>query len=222
MDERFVRNLTILSGMFGASIVVANLLAGVKLEFFFSTALFGVPLDAIVPAGTIAYAITFPITDIVDEVYGKRPALWIVWAGLVAEVAMLALVLVDYGIPALEPGMQEMYEAAFMMQPRIVAASIVAYLVSQHHDVWAFLKIKEVTKGRHLWLRNNLSTMVSQFLDTTIFTVIAFGGLFPIWVIVSMIISTWLVKLIVALCDTPFVYLGARLLRGAWRPRATF
>lgn len=202
--------LVVLGGIFAASIVMANVLAGVKLEVIGSLPLIGA---LIVPAGTIAYAWTFPITDIVDEVYGRREALYIVWAGLGAEIAMLILILLDLPIPALEPAMQEAYNRVFLMQPRIVAASIAAYIVAQHHDVWAFMKWREVTKGRHLWIRNNASTMVSQLIDSTIFTSIAFGGTVSISVLGSMILTMWIVKVAIAALDTPFVYLGSMLLQ---------
>ncbi len=202
--------LVFLAGVFAASIVMANVLAGVKLEVIGVLPLIGA---LVVPAGTIAYAWTFPITDIVDEVYGKREALYIVWAGLGAEMAMLVLLLLDYPIPALEPGMQELYNTVFLQQPRIVAASITAYIVAQHHDVWAFWKWREITRGRHLWLRNNASTVVSQLIDSTVFITIAFAGTVPLTVLASMILTTWIVKTVIAVLDTPFVYLGATLLK---------
>ncbi len=201
--EKDLLVLTVLSGVFAASIVFANIAAGVKLAVF---------LGLVVPAGTIAYSVTFPITDIVDEVYGKRRAVYIVWAGLAAEVAALALMYAETLLPPLEPGMQERYLEVFTPQLRIVAASIVAYLASQHHDVWAFWKWREVTKGRHLWIRNNASTMVSQLIDSGLFVTVAFYGLFPIDVIIEMIVSMWLFKVVIAALDTPFVYLGVALL----------
>ncbi len=199
LSEKDVVLLNVLAGIFAASIVVANLAAGVKLECF---------LGFIVPAGTVAYAFTFPITDIVDEIYGKRRAVYIVWAGLAAELIMLVLLGIDYLIPALEPEMQTLYERVFGMQVRIVAASIVAYIVSQHHDVWAFWFWRRITKGKYLWMRNNASTIVSQFIDSAIFTTIAFGDIVSIAELLNMVISMWLFKVIIAVMDTPFVYLG--------------
>ncbi len=215
VEEKFYTSrdlavLVVLGGIFAASIVMANILAGVKLEVIGTLPLIGA---LIVPAGTIAYAWTFPITDIVDEVYGKREALYIVWAGLGAEIAMLVLIFLDMPIPALEPGMQSLYNQVFLLQPRIVAASIVAYIVAQHHDVWAFWKWKKITRGKHLWLRNNASTIVSQLIDSTIFTTIAFGGTVPLTTLGSMILTMWLVKVAIALLDTPFVYAGSIFLK---------
>ena len=182
LNERDLLVLTVLAGIFGATIMFANIAAGIKLINF---------LGLVVPAGTIAYAITFPITDIIDEVYGKRRAVYIVWAGLAAELAILALIGLDHLLPPLEPEMQSIYDRVFSPQLRIVFASIVAYLISQHHDVWAFWKWRELTGGRWLWLRNNASTVVSQLIDSTIFTILAFVGIYPTAIVVNMVLTMW-------------------------------
>jgi uncharacterized integral membrane protein (TIGR00697 family) len=90
---------------------------------------------------------------------------------------------------------------------------MVAYLVSQLHDVWAFLFWRRVTKGKHLWLRNNLSTMASQLLDSVIFITLAFAGTVELSVLGNMIAGQYLVKFILALADTPFCYLAVRWAR---------
>jgi len=202
--EREALILSLMASMFGAVIVLANVAAGVKLE---------VVLGLVVPAGTLAYAVTFIITDIVDELWGKRRAVYIVWGGLAAEIIMLVLIGIEYRIPALNPSQEELFKTVFSSQPRIVLASIIAYLVSQHHDVWAFWKLREFTRGRLLWLRNNASTMVSQLIDTTIFITIAFAGTVTGTVLVNMILATWLFKVLVAALDTPVVYAGVSLIR---------
>ena len=199
--------VAVLSGLFGGAIVLANVMAAVKLDYL---ELAG--LAIIVPAGTIAYSVTFPVTDIVDEVYGRRAALHVVWGGLAAELGMLALIALEHPLPPLEPGMQELYERVFTPQYRIVAASIAAYLASQHHDVWAFWKWREITRGRWLWLRNNASTSVSQLIDSAVFTAVAFAGALPAAELARMALSLWLVKLLIAAADTPFVYLGVWIL----------
>ncbi len=199
ISERDILILIIFSGVFSASIIFANIAAGIKLTDF---------LGLIVPAGTIAYSITFPITDIVDEVYGKRRAVYIVWAGLAAEIISLLLIGLEGALPAIEASMEEMYARVFYPQLRIVLASIIAYLISQHHDVWAFWKWREVTKGKYLWLRNNASTIISQLIDSTTFTTIAFIGIYDYTIIINMVLSMWLFKVIIALLDTPFVYIG--------------
>ena len=87
---------------------------------------------------------------------------------------------------------------------RLVAASLAAYLISQYHDIWAFLFWKEKTAGRHLWIRNNMSTGVSQLLDTVIFITLAFAGTGT--PLLSLIFGQYVIKLVIALCDTPLVY----------------
>ncbi|MEB3862370.1 MAG: queuosine precursor transporter [Desulfurococcales archaeon] len=205
LSDRDLMVLLILSGMFGAALVYANISAGIK---------FIQILWFVVPAGTIAYAITFTITDVVDEIYGRKGALFIVWGGLAAELVMLLLIGVDKLLPpAAIPNAPppSLYDQVFTPQFRIVAASIIAYLVSQHHDVWAFLKLKELTGGRHLWIRNNASTIVSQLIDSAIFITLAFGSLDAIGATVNMIVSMWLAKVLIAALDTPLVYAGVSL-----------
>jgi len=196
--------IIVLLSIFISSIITANLIAGVKLVNLFGF---------IVPAGFLAYAITFPITDIIDEIYGKKLASYFVWAGFIANITSLVLIWIGYVMPPLQTSMQTLYSKAFVPMTRIVLASMIAYLISQNHDVWAFMFWRKKTNGKWLWLRNNASTMVSQLIDTVIFITIAFCGVVPLNVLITMIGAQYLWKVIVALCDTPFVYLGVKLLK---------
>jgi hypothetical protein len=105
------------------------------------------------------------------------------------------------------------FESVLGFAPRIVVASITAYAISQTHDVYAFHFWRQKTKGKFLWFRNNASTMVSQLIDTVIFITIAFYGVFPTNAILSMIVGQYILKLIIAAVDTPFMYVAV----GAWR-----
>jgi len=205
MRETGVKHLIYLNSIFMAALITANFTAGVKLVDLWGF---------IVPAGFVSYAITFTITDIIDEVYGKREGYWTVRAGFVASVVMLALVWLARIMPPLVPAMQETYVRAFDVTARIVFASMVAYLISQHHDVWAFHWWKIKTKGKWLWLRNNLSTATSQLIDTVLFITIAFYGVVTADILLRMILSQWIWKVVIALADTPFVYLGVHLISG--------
>lgn len=133
-----------------------------------------------------------------------------------------SLILVIYSqIAALYPPASifegnEAFMKVFGATPRIVLASILAYVLSQSHDVWAFHFWKRITGGSHLWLRNNLSTMVSQFIDTLVFITVAFAGTVPGTALSQMVFSQYAVKLIIAAIDTPFVYLGVKLVSGRW------
>ncbi len=196
--------LTVLAALFTTCLLVANIIA-VKLVSIGGW---------IVPAGVIAYPLTFLFTDVITELYGRRVATRVIWIGFSASVLMLALV---YGGKLLPPAVfwegQAAYDTILGMVPRLVLASMVAYLVSQHHDVVAFHFWRNKTGGRFLWLRNNASTMVSQALDTGLFITIAFWGIVPGEVLVNMLVMQYVIKLIIAAGDTPFCYLLVALLR---------
>jgi uncharacterized integral membrane protein (TIGR00697 family) len=166
--------------------------------------------------GNIVYATSFLVTDILSENYGRREARRAVvfgFVGLAALVALMNLALLfrphesDFAQPHLV--------ALFTILPRVTAASLVAYVVSQFHDVWAYHFWRRKFPGaRSIWIRNNLSTLASQAIDTVIFTAGAFVGVFPFEVVLEIALSTYLLKLIVALADTPLVYIARR-----WKDR---
>lgn len=163
--------------------------------------------------GNILYGSIFLATDLLSEVYGKQAARRGVWLGffalIFATISMqLALLFTPHPDDFSQPALQQIF--GFM--PRVVVASLIAYLISQHHDVWAFHFWKEKTAGRFLWLRNNASTWVSQAIDSIVFVTIAFYGVFSPKVLLSVLVTTYLLKLMIALLDTPIVYLGRWML----------
>ncbi|MFQ6066406.1 MAG: queuosine precursor transporter [bacterium] len=168
-----------------------------------------------VPAGVVAYAVTFAMTDTIEEIWGKRYARAIVIAGLLTLGVVLFLMWLAVVLPS-APFWKE--ERAFTRilgikagAIRITIASIVAYFVSQYHDVWAFNFWRRITGERWLWLRNNASTLVSQAIDTSLFISLAFYGVSPIF---PLILGQYFVKLCIALLDTPLVYLLVYCIRG--------
>lgn len=159
--------------------------------------------------GNVLYASVFLATDILSEHHGKEEARRAVLLGFLA--LLMATVYMQIALlftPNAEDFVQPHLQAIFSFMPRVAAASMVAYLVSQLHDVWAFHKIRERTGAKHLWLRNNLSTLASQFLDSAIFTLAAFWGVFPANVVWEIFFTTFLMKAIVACLDTPFIYVA--------------
>ncbi|WP_319470674.1 queuosine precursor transporter [uncultured Pseudodesulfovibrio sp.] len=171
-----------------------------------------------VPAGVLAYSLTFVVSDVISEIWGKKVAGEAVTCGFVALVAVTLLT----GLSVYWPGApfwqnQEAFASVIGSTPRIVAASLLAYFVSQQHDIWLFHLLKDRTNGRALWLRNNLSTMLSQLIDSTIFVTVAFYGVLPVG---EIIFGQWLVKLAIAALDTPVVYALVATLRGKVRPAA--
>jgi hypothetical protein len=157
-----------------------------------------------VPAGVIAYSITFIATDVISEVWGKERARDAVFGGFIALFVVFVLIQISLIWPnAPFWTNNDAFASILGSTSRIIIASLTAYLISQMHDVWAFHFWKRMTNNRHLWLRNNLSTAVSQFLDSFIFVTIAFYGVMPIW---PLIYGQWLIKFLIAVLDTPIVY----------------
>ncbi len=220
-EVRIDRGFAVLTGIFITSLTAANFLAA---KIAMLGKVFGVEL--LVPAGVVAYAITFTATDIIGEVYGKRAANYVVQAGFITQLLLLFYSWTARAFPPapFQAGIAATYDRLITSPPNIVLASLAAYLVSQHHDVWAFHYWKRRTEGRWLWLRNNASTAVSQLIDTSIFITLAFAALpavlggmvVPLALIPNTILGQYLVKLGIALLDTPFVYLGVALYRRSW------
>lgn len=188
-------------------IPIATILANIQVLKMVDLLSIGVTL------GNITYASSFLVTDILSENYGKksaRKAVYIGFFSLTATVVIMNIALVFK--PNEFDFIQESLKNIFAVLPRIAFASLVAYGISQLHDVWAYNFWKNFFPGvKFLWLRNNASTMVSQLLDSIIFTFIAFWGLLPREEFIQILITTYLVKWLVAGVDTPFLYLAQRM-----------
>lgn len=165
--------------------------------------------------GNIVYAGSFLATDILSENHGKKDASRAVAFGFVGIVAVtLFMNLALLFEPAPSDFAHGSLSEIFTLLPRITAASLAAYLVSQLHDIWAYaLWKRKYPSKRLIWLRNNLSTLVSQLIDSVVFTLAAFWGVFSGTVLIEIVITTYVLKVLVAVADTPFVYLAALLHR---------
>ncbi|WP_421379082.1 queuosine precursor transporter [Bacillus salacetis] len=186
----------------GVSTILANLQVIKTIEIFGLTA----------TLGNAMYGTAFLVTDILNEKYGKKEAQKAVWLGfftlLVMTIIMQMVLIFD---PHPDDFAQGSLETIFGMIPRIAIGSLAAYLVSQFADVYIFSFLKKrFPKDSQFWIRNNGSTMLSQLLDTLVFTTIAFLGAFPFDVWIQIVFTTYLLKWIVALLDTPFGYLAKR------------
>ena len=219
---------SILMAGFVMVLVLTNII-GVKLFLAFPellpNGLFGEPIT--LTTGILTYPITFLFTDVVCEVYGRKRANLMVYTGFVMSLLSLILVqiaLVVPGSPVWPAGnpnfetvaaMQAAFDSVFTLPGVLIFASMSAYLVAQLMDVRLFHFWKRVTHGRHLWLRNNGSTIVSQLVDTVIVNSIFLGlGLGLPWDVVGkIIVAGYLFKVGMAALDTPFIYLGVALLR---------
>lgn len=163
--------------------------------------------------GNVAYASIFLATDILSENYGKSSAKLAVILGFICMIATSVIMnLTMRFIPAQGDLAHESISKIFSVMPRVALASLIAYMISQMHDVYSYHYWKKLKPGMtNLWIRNNLSTIVSQFLDSLVFTTIAFYGLYPTGTFISILLSTYLLKAIAAILDTPFMYLAATM-----------
>lgn len=164
------------------------------------------------------YPISFIIADTIAEVWGKPVARRVIWIGLFTN----ALVSVLFTVAVLMPpapffNEQDAYALILGGVPRIVLASMTAYTVSQHLDVNIFIHLRQKTKGRHLWLRNNVAILVSQLIDTSLFTVIAFAGVYPLYALGDIIITEYSIKAALALFGTPLTYMLVYWARGGMK-----
>jgi len=152
--------------------------------------------------GNVVYASIFLATDILSEHFGTREARKGVWIGFFSLVwATIAMQFAINFVPDESDFMLQHVSEIFSFMPRIVLASLVAYLLSQHHDIWAFAFWKKKTGGKFLWFRNNASTFISQLADSIVFTLVAFLGVFETDVLVQIVATTYVLKLIVAVID---------------------
>jgi uncharacterized integral membrane protein (TIGR00697 family) len=206
-----------LGALFITSLVVSNLIFQ---KFFYwnpfgDITVFGASLFEI-SVGILPSPITFLITDLISEIYGKKKANQIVTAGIFASFFSMGIILLADLAPAIDssPIDDASFSKVFALSPIAVLASMIAYLLAQYVDIAIYHFWKKVTRGKHLWLRNNFSTFLSQFIDT--FTVVGLLCVFKVlpWdIFFGLVISGFLFKVFMAFLDTPFLYLFVYILR---------
>ena len=201
----------ILAALFITSLVVSNLI----FQKFFYWDFFGLYTFEI-SVGVLPYPITFLITDSISEIYGKKKANQVVTIGIFASVFSLLIVLVADAVPATSwsPIGDEIFTDVFGATTIAVGASMMAYLLAQYVDIYVYHFWKKLTKGKYLWLRNNFSTFSSQFVDTfaVVFLLSVFGELK--WELFGgLLLSGFLFKALIALLDTPLLYLIVYIFR---------
>ncbi|MAF80240.1 hypothetical protein CL629_04140 [bacterium] len=200
----FSFRLQVLFAIFIALLIGMNLF-GSKI-----ISLFG-PFSASV--GIFMVPLAFLATDVVEEVFGKKLARQFILAGMIAILIVMAYVAIFVSLPAHERyTMNDAYVTVFKSSLRIMTASIIAFLISQFHDVWSFGLLKKKTSGRFLWLRTNVSTVFSQAIDTFLFMMIAFYQLTPKFTfafVMGIAIPYFIFKVLFGSISSPLVYLGA-------------
>jgi len=205
-----------LGALFITSLVVSNLIFQKFFYWYpFDIEIFGTKLFEI-SVGILPYPITFLITDLISEIYGKKKANQIVTAGIFASFFSMLIVYVADAVPATDwsPVNDTLFSKVFGSTAIAVFASMMAYLFAQFIDIQIYHFWKRLTKGKHLWLRNNFSTFLSQFVDT--FTILMLLCSFNIiaWdKFAGLLVAGFLFKVLIAALDTPLLYLGVYLFR---------
>ena len=211
-DQLFAQKIyLILGALFVASLVASNLI----FQKFFYWDFFGLYTFEI-SVGILPYPITFLITDIISEVYGKRKANQIVTIGIFASLFSMLIVFVSGIVPATNwsPVSDTLFNKVFGATAIAVLASMLAYLFAQYIDIQLFHFWKRLTKGKHLWLRNNFSTFLSQFVDTfTVLILLCSFGKIEWKLFSSLLLSGFLFKVLIAVLDTPLLYLAVYAFR---------
>lgn len=202
-----VAGLSVIIGRrFGVDYVIATM-AGLLVISNILAAKLVVVWHYTVPAGVLPFAATFLLTDIMAEKWGRAQAQRAIWTGFYASLIVLVpITIAVHWKEAFPSDLFDSFDDVLGLTPRIVLASFVAYIISQNHDIRAFLFWNRITGGRFLWFRNNASTMVSQFMDTVVFITIAFAGKADVPPLMSLIVGQYVVKIIIAALDTPMIY----------------
>ena len=201
----------ILAGLFITSLVVSNLIFQ---KFFYwspfgEVSLFSAPLFEL-SVGILPYPLTFLITDLISEIYGKKMANKVVVVGIIASVFSLLIVYTASSVSATDwsPVSDELFSTVFGNTIVAVFSSMMAYLLAQFVDIQIYHFWKRLTKGRHLWLRNNFSTFSSQLIDTTsVVLLLCFFGEIEWERFTGLVLSGFLFKALIALLDKPILYL---------------
>ncbi len=205
-----------LSALFVAALVSCNLIANkfVTVDLGFKT--------FVVSAGVLPYPLTFLITDILSEVYGRKRTNAVVFTGLFASLLVLLILYLGGSFNAIDssPVSDDMYGQVFQNAFRVIAASMIAYIVAQFVDVRIFHFWKKLTHTKHLWIRNNFSTMLSQLLDTILVVGVIFYGKESFGFINGLIWDGWLFKVLFAAVDTAIIYLIIYFIRKHFNFRA--
>ncbi len=192
-----------LSAMFIAALITCNIIANKFVTIDLGFKVFTISV------GVLPYPITFLITDVLSEIYGRKKTNAVVLSGFLASVFVLFILWLGNQFNAIDTSIvsDNQYETVFANTGRVILASMTAYLFAQLIDVRLFHFWKKKTKGKHLWVRNNFSTIFSQLVDTALVVLVLFVGELPLNTMTGYIADGWLFKVLVALVDTLFIYL---------------
>ncbi|MFH1711193.1 MAG: queuosine precursor transporter [Nanoarchaeota archaeon] len=189
-----------LIGLYVAFVLISNVIAYKIAAFDFGFVTF------FATAATLVFSVTFLLTDIVNEKFGRKETQKMIFIAFITQIAVAAFIWLAVSLtPAPFWPDQEIFTKIIGFAPRIMLASWVAFLISENMDAYIFAWFKKKTHGRHLWMRNVFSSIPSMALDTLIFVTIAFYGVQPL---LPLITGVLVIKWIVGIVDVPFMYLN--------------
>lgn len=196
--DRRTRLFIVLNSIFLTFLIIAEV-TGSKLISFMGFTL---------TIGVIPFPITFLVTDILNEFYGKRSVRFTTWLGMVMILLVYAIIVIDINIPATvgSPIDDKSFETVFANSGLVIIGSIIAYVIGQLVDIHIFHYLRMKTNGKHIWLRATGSTIVSQFIDTFIVIFIAFGKYLPFGKLLDISTTNFVYKFFVAVALTPVIY----------------
>lgn len=209
---------TLIGSVYAKKFGKPDLLIGLYVAFVLTAQILAVKISAVdfgvitftVPAGILVFSVTFLITDIVNEKFGRKETQKMIFIAFISQVALLFFFWLGIKFqPAPFWNLQDAWSQIFGLVPRITLASWIAFLLSENFDAYVFDWFKKATNGKYLWARNVFSSIPALSLDTLIFIPIAFGGLMPLW---PLIFGQLALKWLVGLVNIPFMYLNRAIL----------
>lgn len=214
LDAKY-KLFVVLAGVFTTCLVVGDIIGGKLIQ----TALFGQTITLTV--GMIPFPVTFLLTDLLNEFYGKRAARFVTWVGFAMALLAYAFIYIALSIPIAEMTKSATWDGVtaagfdnvFNGSKRMILASLIAYLISQFTDIGVFHLLRRLTRGRFLWLRATGSTLISQAIDTLTISTVAWYGLMGMSDIANIMFSSYTLKFLIALGLTPVIYAGHALVQ---------
>ncbi len=210
MEQRSYRYFDLILGSFVAVLLISNIVSVKAIRFTLPLTGLALSFDG----GTLLFPLSYIFADILTEVYGYERSRRVIWAGLAGLVLMGFIIWLVGVIPA-DPDwpLQEPYQVLLMTAPRIALASIIAYFAGEFSNSYILSRLKILTKGKYLWFRTIGSTLAGQFIDSVLFVLIAFGGVWENSLVMRVLISNYIFKTGYEVLATPLTYAVTRWLK---------
>jgi hypothetical protein len=200
IDDDFI----ILSSLFISIIIISNIIAGKLINIG----------PFVLTLSILIYPLSFTIANIINEIYGAKTSKKIIKAGFISSALLVLISLITvYSSPSPIFKFNEAYKIVFGAAPRIIFASFLSYFASQNANIWIFDSLKSYFKDKNLFFRNIISMIFTQLIDSIIFVLISFFGLYELQILINMVFSQYLVKLLISILNSPLISITVKMLR---------